>query len=69
MTPIQPSHVTVGLTGLSFVGSEYTGPPFDAYYDRYGLNATTAPYPWLVPMMTGERETYSSFLQTARTIF
>lgn len=27
-------------------GSEYQGPPFDAYYDRYGLNATTAPYPW-----------------------
>nr|BCO16663.1 beta-glycosidase [eukaryotic synthetic construct] len=25
--------------------SEYTGPPFDAYYERYGLNSSTAPYP------------------------
>lgn len=32
--------------GLRITGSEYTGPPFDAYYERYGLNSSTAPYPW-----------------------
>ena len=25
--------------------SQYTGPPYDAYWPKYGLNATTAPYP------------------------